>query len=304
MQILPDDMYDAVPDLVSSIPADAKYVAGYVDSIHFTWSQANWDRFPHAVKMTITTTGRKRANWADVEFSDLTPQQGHDLYVAGQVDGIYCNHSTWGTVQAIFRNNHEAQPPYWIAQYPGGGRILPVLNGVTAVMHQYANSNPIDRTVLTDTALAIVTGKVVDDMALTDVLPPVKLSDGNTYNLTVADVLTGLAQYIGGNGTPAAPLTAHPTGQYNGRIISIADIAAAVNTDVSLDQSEQSSLSGVAASLSALQSAVAALPSNGGSVSPITDAQVQAALSGLEQTLETFLTSHGLNGTFQFVPNA
>ena len=65
-------------------------------------------------------------------------------------------------------------------------------------------------------------------MALTDRLPPAKMSDGKEYSLTVADVLVGLAQYISGNGSATAPLTNHPIGQYTGRILSIANIDANV----------------------------------------------------------------------------
>lgn len=69
-----------------------------------------------------------------------------------------------------------------------------------------------------------------DDMGfdLSTKLPPIRMADGKTYELTGVDVLCGLAEFISGNGTPVAGQTAHPQGQYNGRIINLARIDANV----------------------------------------------------------------------------
>lgn len=160
MIILPGDMYDAIPSLVGNIPTDAYAVAGYVDSISFTWSQANWDRFPKSLKCTITTTGRVKAHFADRETGDLSPQQVYDLYQAGAILGVYCNYASWQSVQDVFNANRKPQPPYWIAEYPGGGRVMPVLNGIEAVAHQYYNSNLYDRSAITDTFVELIGGTV------------------------------------------------------------------------------------------------------------------------------------------------
>lgn len=162
--VLTHDMYDAVPGLVTNIPVTASYVAGYVDSVSFTWPASAWARFPHAVHVTITTSGRLDADFADVENGDLTPQQGYSLYQAGRIKGIYCSFSAWQSVQDVFNTNHKAQPPYWIAQYPGGGRVMPILNGVVAVAHQYASTPGYDLSCITDTFLAIVGGKMTDPL--------------------------------------------------------------------------------------------------------------------------------------------
>jgi hypothetical protein len=65
-----------------------------------------------------------------------------------------------------------------------------------------------------------------DDMELTDKLPPVKMGDGKTYTLTVADVLQGLAQQIPGNGAASGGLTSHAVGQYVSRILAVDSIRA------------------------------------------------------------------------------
>lgn len=67
-----------------------------------------------------------------------------------------------------------------------------------------------------------------DDMALRDKLPPIVMSDGQEHDLTVGDVLRGLAQLIPGDRSQDANTTAHPSGQYRDRIVSIANIDANV----------------------------------------------------------------------------
>lgn len=176
MIILPDDMYDAVPDLVHNIPANAKYVAGYVDSISFTWPQSAWDRFPNAVHITISTRGIVKATAGDRETGDLSPQQAYDDYQKGLIDIVYCNFAAWQGVQDVFNVNHKSQPPYWIAEYPGGGRVLPVLNGVESVAHQYQSTAKYDLTCITDTFLAIVTGvNMADLVTIQNMLADVQL---------------------------------------------------------------------------------------------------------------------------------
>lgn len=63
-------MYDSTT--ASDIPADAEIVAGYVDG-RYAWSDADWARFPNAVKVRISVFGSLDADVLDVEPSDATP---------------------------------------------------------------------------------------------------------------------------------------------------------------------------------------------------------------------------------------
>lgn len=63
-----------------------------------------------------------------------------------------------------------------------------------------------------------------DDVRLDDKVKAV-LSDGQPHDVSVADVLAGMAQYISGNSGAKPPYTSHPAGQYWSRIVSIGDLA-------------------------------------------------------------------------------
>ena len=154
------DMYDAIPALLGNIPSNAFAVAGYVDSIHYTWSVSDWNRFPDALHCTISTTGQRPADFADCESGDLTPSQAYNLAKLSQVQGIYCNLSTWPMVQAV----GPLRFPMWIAHY-NGVRELPVLNGQTAVAKQYSDSGGYDTSCLSDTFIQLIGGTVVTDPA-------------------------------------------------------------------------------------------------------------------------------------------
>lgn len=138
-------MYDAVT--ARNIPADARMVAGYIDKIKLEpWSAADWARFPNAVKVTIVKKASTNAGHVlDVEPGDARPDEAPGWVrmrrAAGANPTIYCNRSTWPTVQAEFKRQGVAQPHYWIAHYNGVVE-LPVLNGITAVAKQYAGDVP------------------------------------------------------------------------------------------------------------------------------------------------------------------
>lgn len=154
------DMYDAIPSLAHNIPANPYAVAGYVDSIHYTWPASLWDQFPHSLHCTISTTGRVLAHFADCENGDLTPAQAYSAAASGRVMGIYCNLSTWPSVQAVGPRRF----PMWIAHYDGL-RNLPVLNGEIAVAKQYSDSGGYDTSCLSDTFIQLIGGTVVTDPA-------------------------------------------------------------------------------------------------------------------------------------------
>src|SRR5438270_498973 len=100
--ILPDRMYDAVTP--ANIPANAKYVAGYVDG-EWPWMIKQPSLFPKAVKITITVTGTRRAMVGDRETGDLSPAGlvkfiQNERALGGPGIG-YCNYSSWGEVIAV-----------------------------------------------------------------------------------------------------------------------------------------------------------------------------------------------------------
>lgn len=142
------DMYDAIPADLPNIPDHAYVVAGYIDSIHYTWSDADWAAFPNALHLLISTRAIKRGHFYDCENGDLTPTEAVNAVVkdraAGWESGIYCNTSTWQSVQNAVNAKKVAHPPYWIAHY-NGVRELPVLNGITAWMKQYSDQPKIGR---------------------------------------------------------------------------------------------------------------------------------------------------------------
>lgn len=118
-------MYDSVTP--SAIPTNAALVAGYING-PFAWSAAEWARFPHSVKVRISVrAGTNDGHVCDCEQGDLTPAQAVRWVVmrrkAGADPSVYCNASTWPTVQTAFRNAGVAQPHYWIAHYDGSTAI-------------------------------------------------------------------------------------------------------------------------------------------------------------------------------------
>ena len=128
-------MYDSVT--ARDIPLSARMVAGYVDGT-YTWTAADWARFPHAVHVTISAIGRVNAHVLDVERGDATPDFAPGWVRrrrgVGADPTIYCNASTWPAVRAAFRAQGVAEPHYWIALWDG--RAQPVSG---AVAKQYAD---------------------------------------------------------------------------------------------------------------------------------------------------------------------
>ncbi|WAL67161.1 hypothetical protein ORV05_05055 [Amycolatopsis cynarae] len=149
--------YDAINSLVPNIPTDAQIVCGYVSPSSFAWSDADWARFPRSVKVRITPSAARTGlgiHVLDVEQYDATPGEAPGWAAAqralGQTPTIYCSQSAWQSVQDAFTAAHVAQPEYWIAAYPGGGQVLPTLNGITAVAHQWSSDGIYDRSIVAD----------------------------------------------------------------------------------------------------------------------------------------------------------
>lgn len=112
-------MYDSVT--AKDIPAHAAMVAGYVDG-KFRWSQADWGRFPHAIKVRIAVSPHTDdGHVLDVEPGDSTPAQAPAWIRMRHAAGlarptIYCNRSTWPAVRAACKGlTYEV----WIAEWTG-----------------------------------------------------------------------------------------------------------------------------------------------------------------------------------------
>lgn len=131
-------LYDSTA--AADIPTSAAMVAGYLAPSKFAWSTVDWDRFPHAVKVRIAVRATTNdGHVLDVERGDATPAQALGWVTmrraAGADPTVYCSESLWPSVKAAFTAAAVAQPHYWVAAYPGGGRVIPV----GAIAHQYAD---------------------------------------------------------------------------------------------------------------------------------------------------------------------
>jgi hypothetical protein len=133
-------MYDDVN--ASNIPLSALIVAGYADG-RYTWTAAEWARFPNAQHVTITVSGHTGDKACDCETGDLTPAQAaawaHATILAGLRPTIYCNTSTLSSVVAalaVYGLLFMRDVDWWQAQYDGIAELTPV-DGITPVAKQY-----------------------------------------------------------------------------------------------------------------------------------------------------------------------
>lgn len=136
---MPRLMYDSVN--ANAIPTDATMVAGYVDG-KFAWSQANWNRFPGAVKVRISAVGATHlAHVFDVEDGCIwPPERVVPLVVAARKAGIdptvYVNErNDWGPTRAAFDRAGVAHPHWWVANYDGNDHYI----SPGAVARQFAH---------------------------------------------------------------------------------------------------------------------------------------------------------------------
>lgn len=101
-------MYDGINSDARAIAGafpNAPYVAGYLNGT-YAWSQADWDLFPKAKHIGITTTASANiGDVLDVETGDATPAQAEAWISGRKMAGyfrptIYCNLSTVPAVRA------------------------------------------------------------------------------------------------------------------------------------------------------------------------------------------------------------
>lgn len=134
------DMYDSVN--ANAIPQNAPMVAGYVDGI-FKWSQANWNRFPNAIKIRISAIGATTdAEVFDVEVGCIWPPSNVvPLVVAARAKGIiptvYVNRQNdWQHTAAEFHYAGVPEPLWWVAEYNG---VREVPAGSIGKQHSHPN---------------------------------------------------------------------------------------------------------------------------------------------------------------------
>lgn len=129
-------MYDSVD--ANAIPTNAPIVGGYVDGL-YVWSNADWNRFPHSVKVRIAVfADTNDGHVLDVESGNATPTQAPSWVrmrrAAGVDPTIYCSQSWWGLLQGAFDSQNVPQPHYWIANYDDVKQMIP-----GAIAKQYAD---------------------------------------------------------------------------------------------------------------------------------------------------------------------
>jgi hypothetical protein len=142
-------MYDSTNP--AAIPTSAVMVAGYLAPSPYAWSTSDWNRFPNAVQVRIAVRASTNdGHVLDVENGDASPTQAPGWVTMRRATGadpsVYCNTSTWPSVQAAFTAAGVAQPHYWVAAYPGTGPNIPA----GAVAHQYVDEGNYDLSVVAD----------------------------------------------------------------------------------------------------------------------------------------------------------
>lgn len=172
-------MYDSVNP--AAIPRDAEMVAGYTDGI-YRWSQADWDRFPNAVKVRISAIGvDTTAHVVDVEPGCVWPPENAVPWVVEarrsgvEHPTVYTNYRNdlWRTRQAFDRAG-VPQPHYWVAEYTGWPRdgSVPYIPDGT-VGRQFAhppqlNNQHYDLSVIRDYWPGVDKPREEDDMPYTE----------------------------------------------------------------------------------------------------------------------------------------
>ena len=204
-------MYDSTR--AKNIPADAEYVAGYLDQVPGTgkiakWSQPEWDRFTKAkLKIRLVKNASTNAGDAlDVEERLAKPGEAPGWVkkrrAAGTDPIVYCNMATWPAVIRAFNAADVAHPHYWIARYDGIQNLPSIkVDGKTynAFAKQYADDQmlkqPYDKTCFNEWAQGSA-----QDMDKTQDNKLTAIWDVLFHGSKTAGTTTGLAQMIKAQG--------------------------------------------------------------------------------------------------------
>jgi hypothetical protein len=129
-------MYDSTN--AKDIPIDAQMVAGYVDG-RYRWSDADWARFPNAVKVRIACFSQTDDGQVlDIESGCSEPEDApgwaRRRRAVGVDPTVYVNRSNLKAVRFPFDQIGEPMPHIWLASYDG---VAEIPEGMVA--KQYAN---------------------------------------------------------------------------------------------------------------------------------------------------------------------
>ena len=148
-------MYDGVAALAAGIARDfpaAAIVAGYCNG-DFAWSDADWNLFPHAERVTISVTASaNEGDVLDVESGDATPDETEGWIAMRKAAGlyqptIYCSLSVVPAVR-IGTGRWVLGRDYclWVADYDGSAASVYPLSAAK----QYRNTDQYDVSVVYD----------------------------------------------------------------------------------------------------------------------------------------------------------
>jgi hypothetical protein len=144
-------MYDSA--YPAQIPGQPEMVAGYVDG-KYVWTQADWDRFPNAVKVRIAVfPWTNDGDVLDCEKYDATPEECPAWIRMRQAAGlavptIYCGASAVPAVKAACAGLTYS---LWIADWTGTPHLP---DGAAAC--QYAARGTYDLSLVADWWMAAV----------------------------------------------------------------------------------------------------------------------------------------------------
>jgi hypothetical protein len=149
-------MYDGINVLAAGIAQEfphAAMVAGYING-GFAWTQAEWNLFPDANHVTISTTaGANEGDVLDVESGDASPDQTAGWIAMRKAAGlyrptIYCSLDVIPAVRAG-TGSYVLDKDYdiWVANYTG---VPHEVTGCAAT--QYESTANYDISIVYDTA--------------------------------------------------------------------------------------------------------------------------------------------------------
>ena len=121
-------MYDSTTP--GAIPTNAGMVAYYVDGA-YAWKPLEVARFPGAIKVPVTTTGRHNVLVCDVETGDLTAAEGAAWALVeldlGNRPTLYASWSTWHELffQLGLLKIPESAVDWWAADPTGIRHLVP-----------------------------------------------------------------------------------------------------------------------------------------------------------------------------------
>lgn len=118
-------LYDSTT--AADLPDTAGMVAGYVDGL-YRWSDADWARFPRAVKVRIAVFATTDdGHVLDVEKGNATPGQAPGWVAmrrrAGADPTVYCARANWAALRSAFTTAGVPAPHWWVADWTNSPHI-------------------------------------------------------------------------------------------------------------------------------------------------------------------------------------